>query len=940
MRSIATERTLATASGPERVKEQAFEPTVFPAGSDATVALGAARVGPDARGLAPIDRGRYAIGREIARGGMGRISVARDCRLGRPVALKELLVDSHELRARFEREARITAQLQHPAIVSLLEAGAWPSGEPFYVMKLVSGESLDKVIATRPTLDARLALLPHVIAVVDALAYAHAMRVVHRDLKPANVLVGEFGETVVVDWGLAKDLADASGEDRPASSSANDRDQTQMGSILGTPAYMPLEQALGEPVDERADVYALGAMLYHVLAGAPPYGGRTSSEVLDAVIAGPPAMLATRTEGVPIDLVTIVNKAMARNAADRYPTAKELVDDLKKFQTGQLVSSHHYSPWQLARRWLRRHRTTVAVGSIALVLLGLLAIASVRRIVDERERTEVQRHVAVQKGADADELLDFMMKDMRIKLETIGKLDLLDEVAKKAITYYDRKGEQLTLDERAKRSIAQRNLGKVLFQQGHADAALEQFRAGLDNAYAVAAGRPADLGARGAIAQSHLDLGDALKGKHPGVALGHFRVSLAMVQSLARNGDSSRDQAGKVHERIAKVLFDQGDAAGALIEYRQALAADEARVGADPSSAAAQARLANQYTNIARVQVTQGDTDGALAMSRKALAMYEALAARAPESAMRRRDLLTGHSQIGDLLVRRGDVGGALAELRTSVSLAKELAANDPTNASRLEDLALCHQKLGAFLTVQGDLDEARVELTASRALNEQRAALDPNNDAALTALSISHFRLGNLALALKDHAKALVDFDAYVTMSEQLAARDPASVDRQRNVAVGQVYVGNVLLARKDPAAALVRYRRALATFEKRAAKDPTNLDRRWDVTEVRDSIGDALLALHEPGSAEAEYRASMQIRMELTAKGLDDVSQLVMLATSHGKIAATLLAQNKKAAALAEYRAGLDLAMLLKAKSPDNNEVAQQLAVLKDRVAACCAP
>lgn len=158
--------------------------------------------------LVPVDPQHYVVGNEIAKGGMGRILAARDRRLGRPVAIKELLVTSGDLRARFEREARITAMLQHPSIVNILEAGEWPSGEPFYVMRLVTGESLDRVVGGCPTLAQRLALLPNVIAVVDALAYAHSMRVIHRDLKPANVLVGEFGETVVIDWGLAKDLTD------------------------------------------------------------------------------------------------------------------------------------------------------------------------------------------------------------------------------------------------------------------------------------------------------------------------------------------------------------------------------------------------------------------------------------------------------------------------------------------------------------------------------------------------------------------------------------------------------------------------------------------------------------------------------------------------------------------------------------------------------------
>src|SRR5262245_16198354 len=160
----------------------------------------------------------YRPEREIARGGMGRIVAAEDLRLGRAVALKELIDPVAEQRGRFQREALITARLQHPGIVPVYEAGRWPTGDPFFAMKLVSGRPLDRVINEAGTLEARLALLPRIAAATDAIAYAHSQRVVHRDLKPANVLIGEFGETVVIDWGLAKNLDDVDAPEslRPA----------------------------------------------------------------------------------------------------------------------------------------------------------------------------------------------------------------------------------------------------------------------------------------------------------------------------------------------------------------------------------------------------------------------------------------------------------------------------------------------------------------------------------------------------------------------------------------------------------------------------------------------------------------------------------------------------------------------------------------------------
>jgi len=357
--------------------------------------------------LIAVERNRYAIAGEIAKGGMGRVIEARDLRLGRQVAIKELLPQHRDAARRFEREARITARLQHPSIIHVYEAGVWPGGEPFYAMPKVAGRSLDKVVSERATLAERLGLIPTVIAVADALAYAHNERIIHRDLKPANVLVGDFGETVVIDWGLAKDLGVHSDpkESLELRLRAVVAEETLSGSVVGTPAYMPPEQARGESVDQRADVYALGALLYKVLVGAPPYDGASSSDVLDQVKAGPPVPVPMREPGAPPDLAAIVAKAMARDPADRYADAGELAQDLKLFETGQLVAAHHYTVRQLAWRWLRRHRWAIGTGSAAVVALAIVATLSVQRIVAERARAEAGRR-ALQEERGRIEILE------------------------------------------------------------------------------------------------------------------------------------------------------------------------------------------------------------------------------------------------------------------------------------------------------------------------------------------------------------------------------------------------------------------------------------------------------------------------------------------------------------------------------------------------------
>ncbi len=350
---------------------------------------------------APTSSSRYVVVEEFARGGLGRILKAYDERLDRPVAIKEMLEsgDSVVLRERFERETAITARLQHPAIVPIYDAGRRPGGgPPFYVMKLLgNNRTLGQAIAQAASLKERLVLLPNVIAVADAIAYAHSLDIIHRDIKPSNVLLGPFGETVVIDWGLAKELSRSAPADplcdAPYRSAAPG--VTSIGSVMGTPHYMAPEQARGESVDARADVYSLGALLYHVLCGAPPFGELSSRDALDRLVAAPPPPLVDKAPGVPADLVAVVAKAMERDPAQRYRDASELTGDLKRFAAGQLVGAHHYSPGALLWRWLHRYRLPAAVALIFLLTLVVVGAASVRRIRSERAVAVSQRNALI-----------------------------------------------------------------------------------------------------------------------------------------------------------------------------------------------------------------------------------------------------------------------------------------------------------------------------------------------------------------------------------------------------------------------------------------------------------------------------------------------------------------------------------------------------------------
>ncbi len=304
--------------------------------------------------LVPEARQRYTLTRLHATGGIGRIWVARDGDLGREIALKELRSDkagSGVLRKRFLREARITAQLEHPGIVPVYELARKPDDQqPFYTMRFVNGRTLTEAARAYHQKRAEgqvdsldfLALMNSFVIVCNTIAYAHSRGVIHRDLKGQNVLLGDFGEVVVLDWGLAKMVDQPDREPQlpfvlfdPLV--AEDIDLTIEGQMIGTPAYMAPEQAAGflNLIDRRTDVYGLGAILYEVLTGHRPFTGADTREVLRKVREEKPVPPHEFWPDVPAALETACLRALGKKAADRYGSATELAQEVQRWQEVQ-----------------------------------------------------------------------------------------------------------------------------------------------------------------------------------------------------------------------------------------------------------------------------------------------------------------------------------------------------------------------------------------------------------------------------------------------------------------------------------------------------------------------------------------------------------------------------------------------------------------------------
>ncbi len=792
-----------------------------------TVIVG--RMGPSESAQFPRIAG-YRITSQIAQGGMGRVYAAHDQTLDREVAIKTLLPNANA--ERFTTEAKITAKLPHPNIPPVYALGRLDDGTPWLAMKRIHGQTLANLLEGRqrslmgelPTDDVRGQFddLPRFIHIFEqicqAVGFAHSRGILHRDLKPLNVMVGEFGEVQVMDWGLAKELArrqssvleEISPDDarrRFAEGSTDnalppvDDPQTRAGTILGTPGYMAPEQARGESVDARADVFALGSILATILTGQPAFVGATVQQIITRSANAELEDAWTRLDSCRADaeLVNLAKRCLAAHRDDRPADAQVLAQELAAYRAGverrlrQAETDRARAETQVAEQAKRRRVVQWAGGLIAAVLLIGFAVSlwqMTRAIRAERQARQNEQWAIDNARTAAEE------RDAKAKA-------LLAETAALQAEQQARAAEMQARDQamKALRTLTDELVENQLARgESWTDENQEFLRMVIKQFEGFAAITSNNAESRAIRAEGYLRVGLMRRSLgEPAEAEQAFRTAIDLYRPLVAdfpNRPEFREDLAKSHGNLALILQATGrlkEAEQAFHTIQQLLQQQAADFPDRPESRSA---LAKNHNNLGVLLRDTGRLEEAEQAFKTAIDVLRRLVADFPNRPEFRNDLANTYGNLALLLRVTGRLKEAEQAFRAALNFQKQLSTDFPYRPNFRADMAKSYNNLALLLRVTGRPQESEQVLHEALQVRQQLVTDYPHRAEFRSALARSHNNLGLLWHATNRLKEAEQAYQAAGELFRQLVLQFPQQPDWHNDLAANWV---NLALLRQQ---------------------------------------------------------------------------------------------------------------------------------------------
>ena len=905
---------------------------------------------------------RFRILRPHAKGGLGEVFLAQDQELNRKVALKEIQprhANHKASRARFLLEAEITGSLEHPGIVPVYGLGCYPDGRPYYAMRFIQGDAFEATIdrfhktdwsQTSPgerALELRR-LLRSFVDVCNAIDYAHSRGVLHRDLKPANIMLGKYGETLVVDWGLAKLLNQASSEERtderplqPAFGRAGGG--TRMGTAIGTPGFMSPEQASGQSdqVGPESDVYSLGATLYVLLTGRPPIEDCDIDLMIERAKRGQFAAPREIHRQAPKPLDAICMRAMALSPNNRYPSARALAHDIEHWLADEATVAYR-EPWrERCLRWARRHKTFTQAAAASLSIVAITAVVASLLINQSRRNEALARHNAEESFLQARRTVDdFFTRISENKLLNVpGLQPLRKELLEAASQYYQGFISQRQNDPSVRAELAETyyRLGLIAGEIDSKQAALTSLERSLALQQSLAKQQPDSLeltaarantcNALGSIHQEQGNLPESLRWFDEA-----RRLRARLVDRIPKDALLQRKLANS-HNNVATIFARQGkrDLAESNFEQANLMRARLARE--NPGSPVFQRDLAQGYFNFALYKKEADDLAGALEANQRAIEAYRSLVDKNPNVIDLRRELAWTHRVRGDMQMDLGQPQDALASFEQAREIAEKLAQQNPLLMELQSEVAAIYANIGRLSQRTAELSQAVEWYSRACTIRKQLVAADPTVERYQMDLASNELHLGMARLDVGSLPESLDSFERALRGYTALAEKNPQDVPLQDGLAQTQRNIGLVYRANSDPARALVAFEATRKIFEQ-LALDPSA------TVAVKTGLADALLniavdcrALARMDEATAAARRAVEIQQAVASENPATVECQYVYAETLYMLGLLELGGSDLDAALEHFQEVVSIARKLTDQHSDNLKYRSMLGTALDK-------